>query len=281
MGQITKEIHYSDQDSSNVTYWAKWVYDNKSRRLKEITGSYQNGKAVEQVSSESKYSEKSKYRTEKQEFYAGKLIKKAILVDSMAGIYTYHISYEFREDKTDRSGRRQGEEKMERSYETGNRRYENEVEYMVNGRLEAAEKIKTYYWLYDEKKRVIESGKIEYEEDYMNYIAQHPEELAYGVYSPRFVKDVLAGKVEGQKETFTSQSYDDMGRLTVKEHFRKKYSFKYNEKGQVTEQNNLSDRVTDVFTYNEQGLIIKMVSTTIRNGVTQHPSTAEYTYTFY
>lgn len=206
-------------------------------------------------------------------------------LDSSANNFHYFIDYEYRPEDVDEKGRKRGNKELTRSYTKNNCRYEDIIKYKVYGRLETPDDIKTYYYQGDEKGRLIEFGEVDYDPAMEQFISEHPEEFSYGIISPKFIKAILNGELKTDRHAKIKQVYDAKGRMIEKEHYGTRYTFKYNTKGQLTEQIKQGTYPTkDELFYNEKGLITRVLTTgyTADSGdKTVILEESNFTYTYY
>ncbi len=283
-GLVTKRISFDDKDTSKIEAWTSITFNDKGYLLKEENGNYQDGKLVVHTESETKVLSEEKDKTRMVTYkYLGDSVYETITgLDSTSGIYNYYITYTYRPEDIDEKGRKQGNKTVERTYVKNNCFYQDEITYKVNGRIEIADKIESYYTQTDAKGRTIASGKMNYENAYMAFMQKHPEDFNYYVFSPLFLKAVLTGTVKGEKEADSKYTYDVKGRLIEKDFYGSNYKFKYNEKNQITEQINGGNlNSTEQFWYNEKGLIIKTRNIQPANeAFGRSAQTQEYRYDF-
>ena len=148
------------------------------------------------------------------------------------------------------------------------------------------DRIKTQYIQLDVKGRLLEVGEINYDDVYMDFMQEHPEDFNPNFYAPVFLKALLEGKVQGVKNPEFKNAYDAAGRLIEKDLFVYCYTMKYNEKGQLVEQfgeNKENQSTKQLYWYNEKGLISKTQSTSLdplseNAQVTKQESTFVYSY---
>lgn len=217
--------------------------------------------------------------------YGRKLNSTTYTRDSIDGIYRYIVSYEYRPEDIDEKGRKHGEKMVWRYYTTDYCLYEDHVEYSVFGSIEVAKKISSSYYQRDEKGRLLESGNINYEEVYMDFVQEHPEDFNLNYYSPLFVKAVFEGKVQGQRKADLKCVYDAKGLLLEKQFYGSNCKYKYNDKGEITEVVCDSEfgTSTQQFWYNENGLISKTIHIPNRDVENAENDAREcvYNYTYY
>lgn len=280
----TKELHYNKKDS--LESWTDYVYDEKKRLVKTIRNYYSQGKLISYTENETKpiAEDANKKRWETTRYGINDIYTIKYSLDSTANNIHYYIEYEYRPKDVDQKGRKTGDKKMTRSYIKDNCRYEDIVKYKVYGRLESTKDIETHYYQGDEKGRLIEYGDLDYEKGMMQYISEHPEQYLYGAYPTGLVKAILDGQLSAERKAKITQVYDANGRLIEKKHYDKRYSFKYNSKGQLIEQVTQGNYpATDTIYYNKNGLISRIVTTgyTLKSGdktVVLEESNFIYTY---
>lgn len=300
-GRWTKTIRYEANDTTKVESWTKYTYDADNRMLKVEKGNNREGKTVVNTLYQSKVikGKKGTIKMESQRYEDNKLYSTTYSHDSISGKDTFGVYYEFRPGNVDETGRRIGEKTLIRSYTKDHCSYMDEIKYRVFGASETVQKIKTTYTQLDDKGKFLEYGTVLYDETYMDFMQEHPEDFHPNYYSPVFIKALFEGKVQGQKQAENKNTYDANGALIQKETndypedpragelitFR--YEFKYNEKGQMIEQtmqgvegyNSLQ-----VFWYNKNGMIYKTLLTywnTSEENPVKKTKTMEYVYTTY
>lgn len=282
---LVKLTQYNNKDSAES--WQKYTYDNKNRLLKTEPSYYQEGKLTSYVETESKLisEEKDKSRWQTTKYGFTDIYTVTYALDSSANNMHYYIEYEYRPEDVDEKGRKRGNKEVTRSYTKNNCRYEDIVKYKVYGRLETPDDIKTYYYQGDDKGRLTEFGEVDYDPAVEQFMSEHPEEFSYGIISPKFIKAVLNGELKTDRHPKVKQVYDANGRIIEKEHYGTRYTFKYNNKGQLAEQIKQTTPPTkDELFYNEKGLISRVLTTgkTLDSGdKTVVLEESNFTYTYY
>ncbi len=301
LGFWTKTMRYETNDTSKIESWTNYTYDAENRLLKVERGNTREGKTVVNTVYQSKVikGKNGAIKMESQRYEDNKLYSTIYSRDSISGKDTLGISYEFRPGNTDENGRRAGEKTLVRRYSKDHCFYVDEIKYLVFGSKEVVDEVKGAYTQLDEKGKLLEEGKIIYDDVYMEFMQEHPEDFHPNYYSPIFIKGLFEGKVQGQKQAENKNTYDANGALIQKETndypedpragelitFR--YEFKYNEKGQMIEQtmqgvegyNSLQ-----VFWYNKNGMVYKTLLTywnTSEENPVKKTKTMEYVYTSY
>jgi hypothetical protein len=260
---IAKSLFYDEKDTSKIAYWVRMEYDEKGRLIKEETGIYQDGKLVVKKNLDSRVitGKEGKKRTETCHYYHDKVTRTTYSSDSVAGIYEFSISYEYRRATPDEKGRQMGEKMLTRNYYKDNCHYTDKVNYIINGRRQVPMKIETSYHQTDAKGRVLEYGTIGYEEAVSAYFQEHPEDFNRYSMPPLFIKEILNNRIKGDRKADVKYVYDSKGLLIEKNSYGTHYKFKYNNKDQVVEQTGQGSYNTiDLLYYNEKGLVGKMIS---------------------
>lgn len=130
-----------------------------------------------------------------------------------------------------------------------------------------------------------EFGSIDYEDAYMQFIQSRPEELNFYTTSPKFIKAIFNGEIKGKKIMKKKFVYNAKEQLIEEDDYSTHYTFKYNEKGQLTEQigEGIRNYREELF-YNEQGLISKVISRSLNadeKGTYKIQQELDFAYTFY
>ena len=286
---IARTVNYDKEDTTKIANWRSYTYDEKDRRIKEESVNYFEGKSVitESIVTKILVDQNGWTNSETNEYYSSnELSSTQYRSDSINGIYTFTTTYKYRPNDVDEKGRKSGEKILKRFYTKDRCSYEDELQYEVYGRIETVEEITTRYKQFDEKGRLVEAGKIDYQEVYMNFIQEHPEEYNFYYSSPLFVKAVLEGTVQGERKQDENYTFDTKGLLVEKHFYGSNYKLKYNDKRQLIEITCDGPLITtELFWYNEKGLVSKTVFTS-RNPhdtIIDRIQTQEcaYTYTYY
>ena len=258
---IAKTINYESEDTTKIMKWERSTFDENGRRLTMERGDYQDGKEIISKTMDSKkiVDEKGRTSTEIYQYSGNELSSIISWTDSIVGIYTFYISYEYRPGDVDENGRKTRKKMVRRYYTEDRCLYNDALEYQVYGPIERVKKISTSYRQSDDKGRLVETGEMDYEEVYGDFMQEHPEDFNLNFYSPSFVKAVLEGTVQGERMPDIKYTFDEKGVLLEKFSHGIIYKFKYNDKGQMTEA--ISEYTTLLIWYNEKGLPSKTVST--------------------
>lgn len=288
IGSWTKTIRYDSQDTSKIESIKIWTWDVENHLLKEERNVDINGKMEMRKTFESTYSKTAKgvYRIVRKRYEDNKFHSTIYGHDSTSGKQKFYVSYEYRPGDVDEKGRRAGVKTVARSYTKDFCTYDDVLTYQVFGKSEVLNKIKTQYIQLDVKGRLLEVGEINYDDVYMDFMQEHPEDFNPNFYAPVFLKALLEGKVQGVKNPEFKNAYDAAGRLIEKDLFVYCYTMKYNEKGQLVEQfgeNKENQSTKQLYWYNEKGLISKTQSTSLdplseNAQVTKQESTFVYSY---
>lgn len=298
-GLVTKQVNYNNMDTSKVESWSERTYGARNRMLKSVRGLMHEGKATVNTEYETKIlSEKKGAQVMESKRYDGpNLLSTTLSRDSISGKDTLMVSYEYGIDR--RTGKRTAMAKtLSRSYVKDRCYYDDVVKYRVFGKTETAHKISTRYFQLDEKGRWISHGEINYDSAYEAFVQEHPEDFNPNYYPPLFMKAIFEAKIKGERLPEDERTLNGDGLPVQTESQGYRYTLKYNEKKQVTEQFLHKDQElvgTLVFWYNDQGLLTKTRNTyTVTHGEDEARSMTEgesgsktmiqemtYTYTFY
>ncbi len=218
-GRWTKTIRYETNDTSKIESWTNYTYDAENRMLKVEKGNNREGKTVLNTIYQTKVikGKKGAIKIESQRYEDNKLHSTIYSKDSISGVDTFGVNYEFKPGHVDETGRRMGEKTIFKTYTKENCSYTHEVKYTVYGPTETAQKITSQYTQLDEKGRFLEEGTLVYDEAYMEFMQEHPEDFNPSYYSPLFIKALFKGEVQGLKQAENKHTYDAKGALIQKE----------------------------------------------------------------
>lgn len=281
-----KMTFYDDYDTSRVLMWKKLYFDEKNRLVKQVHGEYNYRTWIEYKVLDFIYKEEKRLTSIEKRVYGreGQLGRTIYTRDSIAGVYTFTVQYEFSTTGY-KEGVRFGDKMLLRQYTVGRITVEDQIKYTVSGRTEKPSNIESRYWITDSLGREVENGSIFYEAlEFQLTPNQTP-----GYKMPQLfgdvVKAILNNKMPGEKRFKYRFIYDQAGHVSERLSENSSTIYKYNERGQIVQQiNHWSNESIVDYTYDENGLLLKHVWTNItprKNGRIDPPWEMSYTYTFY
>ncbi len=287
---IIEDISYVNGDTTKIESWKKRTYDAKNRLLLEERGQHYGGQDLKGKSIEVSYSTNKKgaevrrYRSYID--YRPEPSKTTVSYDSLAGDIKYTISFTS-QGSGSQQGPQYGERTLVRTYTRDNGEYSDIVTYRAFGKNQVATAVSSTYVLYDDKKRLLEYGSVSYEEAFMDFAQEHPEDYSEGSYSPSFITALYAGKINGQKKTELKMTYTASGQIETKSQDNWHYTLHYNAKDQVSDytlEGEEGYRAKMEIWYNEKGLITKTLQSSWNADNEEGPKQSfefQYTYTYF
>ncbi|MCC6370354.1 MAG: hypothetical protein IT236_05045 [Bacteroidia bacterium] len=229
---------YNDTMGS-LRSWNVYTYDAKNRVIKALQGQMDNGKRVEHTLFENWYvlDELGKRKINSSKYKNGVLEEYTEGFDSLVGIDTFFVIYRYKSmDKKNGSFAK----KVSVVQRKGNIFYKHEFSYLKHGTPNAVNYIESYYYEYDDKKRLLELSLLKFENVRTKYNKYDPK--AYNRpndYPDSLIIKILRGEELGKKELQEKNVYDAKGRLIERKDSDFITKFTYNEKNQQTgvEQN--------------------------------------------
>ena len=287
---IIEDISYVNGDTTHIESWKKRTYDAKNRLLLEERGQHYGGKDLKGKSIEVTYSTNKKgaevRRYKSYIDYRPEPSKSTVSYDSLAGDIKYTVNFE-----SEGSGSQQdpqyGERTLVRTYTKNNGEYSDMVTYRAFGKNQIATAVSSTYVLYDDKKRLLEYGSITYEEAFMDFAQEHPDDYSEGSYSPSFITALYAGQITGKKKIELKTTYNALGQIETKSQDNWRYTLNYNAKNQVSDYTLEGEEgywAKMEIWYNEQGLITKTLQSTWNVENEAEPKQSFeflYTYTYF
>jgi hypothetical protein len=266
-GFVTLEQYYEDGDTTKISSSQSMQYNASGQLLSKKNNYTLDNKQVNEIEFISKpiLSTSTKTIIEAQEFYRANKTARLKFIDSIVGADQYTCSYRFKEGDADEKGRIHGKKTIERSHKQGAVTFSDEVEYEVYGNTESPKDIKSSYYEYDAKKRMLEFGEINYEEVYADFLQRHPDNFNPYQVSPLFVAAVFKNEITGQKRPDAKFTYNQKGQLLEKLFYGIIYSFEYDAIGNTiayTTKAENADYGKSNFKlfYSEMGLVSKIIS---------------------
>ncbi len=270
-GQIVRERTYEHYDTTKVEFWKTRTFDDQNRLLKEEKGQVYGGKVLEGPSIEARYraDDKGRNHIEYKRYidYRPQPASVSVGHDSVSGKFRFDIIYEYSPEMMDAPGKKFGTKTVTRTYTLNGCGYYDVLTYNSFGSEETVREINTRYTQFDGKGRITGFGSISYDEAFMDFAQENPEDYMPGFFSPSFVQAFFDLKIQGRKEPELVITYDKKGREAQRVVGDTRYSFTYNKKGQVTEQlqeNEKFDSTRTKLKYNNKGLVSSATISTWR-----------------
>lgn len=287
---IIEDISYVNGDTTKIESWKKRTYDAKNRLLLEERGQHYGGQDLKGKSMEATYSTNKKgaevRRYKSYIDYRPKPSKTTVSYDSLVGDIKYIINFTSQESGSQPEPQ-YGERTLARTYAKNNGEYTDMITYRAFGKNQIAIAVSSTYVLYDDKKRLLEYGSITYEEAFMDFAQEHPEDYSEGSYSPSFITALYAGQITGKKKIELKMTYNALGQIETKSQDNWSYTLRYNAKDQVsgyTLEGEEGYRAKMEIWYDEKGLITKTLQSSwnVENEAEPNQSIELlYTYTYF
>ncbi len=284
---IIDDISYVNGDTTHVEFWKKRTYDAKNRLLLEERGQHYGGQDLKGKSIEASYSTNKKgaevRRYKSYIDYRPEPSSITLSYDSLAGDLKYTINFES-QGSAPQLEQQLGKRTVIRSYAKNNNEYSDNITYRAFGKNQRAIEISSTYVLYDDKKRLLEYGTITYEEAFMDFAQEHPEDYSEGTYSPSFIAALYAGKITGKKKIELKITYNALGQIETKTQDNWRYNLHYNAKHQVSDytlEGEEGYRAKMEIWYNDKGLITKTLQSNWNvDNETEPKQQLEFLYTY-
>lgn len=284
---IIEDISYVNGDTTKIESWKKRTYDAKNRLLLEERGQHYGGKDLKGKSIEAAYSTNKKgaevRRYKSYIDYRPEPSKTTVSYDSLVGDIKYTINFESQGLEESQYGERT----VMRTCTKNKSEHTDIVTYRAFGKNQRAIQVSSTYILYDDKKRLVEYGTITYEEAFMDFAQEHPEDYSAGSYSSSFISALYAGQITGKKKIELKITYNALGQIETKSQDNWLYTLHYNAKNQVSDytlEGEEGYRAKMQIWYNEKGLITKTLQSSWNMENEEEPKQSFeflYTYTYF
>jgi hypothetical protein len=289
------------EDTLTLLNWKRWELDAKGRAIKENYGFVKDGIKTEYLTLDAEIRSEQvgrRYTIEKK-YSAGVYEIRKLSYDSIFGADTFLIKVELPPP-----GQGFGPfpkpftKEVTITRRTDSLRYEFQMHENADSRASEGSYVICFYDRHDRKGRLIEFGRIDYENLQKNGQKSNNSYGGSRMHSPEIVSKIINLQVSGDKRILALNTFDVKGNLIAKKDEEFVSKFYYNEKGHLVKyeyvrfekpnsMNSLMygnqepiDHGVVTYTYNSKGLVTEMQSSFTLIKGEQNTITKTYTYVY-